>query len=207
MQIHICSASKRRFTGITPHTGVSPSPQNQSQTHTRKCNQPPADPPRQTLDIHTYVSKHSSIHLPHKQATLSTLNLLKSAHVRVSLCVSTLFSFVRSLRDRRLRSVPWPRGGSSDGRPEGTYSILHKWHHTVTALRHPPELIQQRITTSQIRWTASSSYPEHTELCQHERRSGVSVSELEGSFVRLAASRSQAKSPINVSKHSLCQHH
>lgn len=40
MQIHICSSSKRRFTGITPHTGVSPSPQNQSQTHTRKRNQP-----------------------------------------------------------------------------------------------------------------------------------------------------------------------
>lgn len=40
MQIHICSASKRRFTRITPHTGVSPSPQNQSQMHTRKRNQP-----------------------------------------------------------------------------------------------------------------------------------------------------------------------
>lgn len=66
--------------------------------------------------------------------------------------------------------------------PEGTYSILHKWHHTANALRHPPELIQRRITASQIRRTASSSCPEHTESCQHERHS--SASQLEGSFVR-----------------------
>lgn len=111
--------------------------------------------------------------------------------MRVSLCVIALFSFVRTRRDRRLRSVFLAQGREEDQR--GTYSILHKWHHTARALRHPPELIQQRISRSPIHRTASSSCRSIRSCVNTNKHSSVSEVELQGSFVRLASNAAPPK--------------
>lgn len=142
---------------------------------------PPKTNPRRT-HIRYQTLFHSSRHPQHTE-----LIKIRSCQ-SVSLCQHSVFFCEESERqEAEICSLAQGRLLRREARgPEGTYSILHKWHHTGTALRHPPELIRQRITTSQIHRTASSSCPEHTELCQHKQRSSVSVSELEGSFVRLA---------------------
>ncbi len=154
--------------------------------------------PPKTNPRHTHIRFQTLFHSPPSQTSHpQQAELIKiSSCQSVSLCQHSVFFCEESERqEAEICSLAQGRLLWREARgPEGTYSILHKWHHTVTALRHPPELIQQRITTSQIRRTASSSYPEHTELCQHERCSGVSVSELEGSFVRLAVHKQNLQS-------------
>lgn len=157
--------------------------------------------PPKTNPRHMHIRFQTLFHSPPSQTSHPQhAELIKIRSCQsVSLCQHSVFFCQEAERqEAEICSLAQGRLLWREARgPEGTYSILHKWHHTVTALRHPPELIQQRITTSQIRRTASSSCPEHTELCQHERRSSVSLSELEGSFVRLAIMLPPSKSKIS----------
>lgn len=127
---HICKSTsvllQRRDSPGSRCTQESHPHPNANQTHTHKCTHKrnqlrslktltpllraaaPPLAPRLHAHIH-HVRVKPTIHLPLKQSpqsALSTPSLLKSDHVRVSLCITTLFSFVRRLRNRRPRSVP-----------------------------------------------------------------------------------------------------
>ncbi len=165
--------------------------------------------PPKTNPRHTHIRFQTLFHSPPSQTSHpQQAELIKiSSCQSVSLCQHSVFFCEESERqEAEICSLAQGRLLWREARgPEGTYSILHKWHHTVTALRHPPELIQQRITTV--------SNPPDSFIILPRAYGAVSTRAMQrcvsirAGGVICKTSGSQAKSPINVSKHSLCQHH